>query len=503
MDGRGDLTRPLVAICAVGFALGYARIYFGLDFGDDSFAVGVPYAFTRGARPFVDELLVQQTGSLELTPLVWLYAAVVGSADGIVLFVRHLYIGLVLLAGWATYIGLRDVVGRKRALITALAATVILPTAKPIVNYKTLGTFLLTVALFAGVSGRRAASGLALAAAVFAYPPLFVPALVFAALLLRDSRSPRGRIAFLTAGTVGALAALVVLLAFGPGNVESSVRYTRDAGATGGIDKLGQVASGAVTGIRDVVDAVPHITAFPFTSYFVTYTALAGALLFRSGRLEPPARRLLVLVWTPSLVAGLATAYSSTNAFLDATIGLIPAFLVTIALARSVWVPAAAVVLLLVFQWGFVYRDKPVGDLSCRVQSGPYRGIFTTPERCAFVRQLEADLKRHRSGRRSVLFYPGFPAGALLSDLRPVGPATWMDPIGSHPGLDRSVYTSHLAKPENRPDLVFEMRSVPGGSFADVGGEAPDVRALLERLRYREVAARERYRVLVAPGPRP
>ena len=90
MDGRGELTRPLVAICVVGFALAYARIYFGVDFGDDSFAVGVPYAFTRGARPFVDELLVQQTGSLELTPLVWLYAAVVGSADGIVLFVRHL-----------------------------------------------------------------------------------------------------------------------------------------------------------------------------------------------------------------------------------------------------------------------------------------------------------------------------------------------------------------------------------------------------------------------------
>jgi hypothetical protein len=178
------------------------------------------------------------------------------------------------------------------------------------------------------------------------------------------------------------------------------------------------------------------------------------------------------------------------------------AFLATIALARSVWVPAAAVGLLLVFQWGFVYRDKPVGDLSCRVQSGPYRGIFTTPERCAFLRQLEADLKRHRSGRHSVLFYPGFQAGAPLSDLRPVGPI--LDDADRLPATPRSIGL-HASFGETRESPRPRMRDSlgPRRPFADVAGKAPEVRALLDRLGYREVAARERYRVLVAAGSRP
>ena len=501
MDGRRDLSRPLVAFCAVAFALVYARIWFGIDFSDDSWAAGMPYAYTVGARPFVDELFVQQTGALEVTPLVWLYTTVVGSADGLVLFLRHLYIGLILLAGWTAYAGLRDVVGRRRALITAVAASVIMPTAKPVVNYKTLGAFLLTVALFAGAAERRVACALALAAAVFAYPTLIVPALVFAVLLIRDSRSARTRNALVGAGALAGVAALVTVLAFGAGNVESSIRYTRDIGAAGGADKLWRVARGAVSGARDVIHALPDITAFPFSYYLVTYVALAGVLLFRSGRLEPRARRLLVLVWIPSLVAGLTTAYSATNGFFDATIGLVPAFLVTIALAPRIAVPIAAAGLLLVLQWGFFYRDGPVGDLTCRVRSGPYQGILTTSERCSFLRHLEADVERNRPGRRSVLFYPGFPAGALLSDLRPAGPTLWVMPRGVRTGVDRSVYTRHLAEPSNRPDLVVEVRSVPGKPLPDVGGETPEVRALLDRLGYRQVAARARYRVLAAPAP--
>ncbi len=70
----------------------------------------MPYAFALGARPFVDEVAIHQTAALEIAPLVRAYLGVTGSADGLVLFIRHLYMALVLFAGLSAYTGLRDIV---------------------------------------------------------------------------------------------------------------------------------------------------------------------------------------------------------------------------------------------------------------------------------------------------------------------------------------------------------------------------------------------------------
>jgi hypothetical protein len=516
--------RPaVVALCALVFLLAYGRIYLGIDLTDEAFAAAMPYSFALGARPFVDEITVHQTAALEILPFVRVYLGLVGSSDGLVLFLRHLYVALVLLACASVYSGLRHIAGPSRSLIVCAALAAIMPCTKPMVSYNTLAVFLFTAAIFSGFaafqgspgSNRRfAASGALLVASVFAYPPLSVPALVFGIFLgqmCQGSREvparKRGLIAFISTVLLGGAIALVVLAAYGLDNVRLAVLLTQDSGIVfGGLAKLSRVLIGAASGVMTAWDNLGRIDSFPLAYYVVSYTALAAPLVLRKRFREAAVRQIVTLVWAPALVAGLVTAYTSSNGFLNATVGLVPAFLVTLALIRHGAIAFGAAVLLLVMQYAFVYRDEPIPGLTCRVSEGPYRGIWTSPARCAFIDQLSADLARFSGAQRTVLFYDGFPAGYLLSNLRASGPTLWMATYEHLPAIDRSTYVRHLGEVRNRPDLVFEIRSLPirtGVTFAGVTSAEHPVRLLFERLGYGVVADRENYRVLARPRGSP
>ena len=146
----------------------------------------------------------------------------------------------------------------------------------------------------------------------------------------------------------------------------------------------------------------------------------------------------------PAMCAGVVTAYASANGFVSAWVGVAPTVMIACIatglsarspVARSVgrkgvWLGAASVVVVitagLVFQWVAAYSEAPMRQLTARVQSGPYRGLLTTPERRAFVQGLSADIGAvaRPSDRIQVLGLS--PAGYLLSPVPPAGASVWL-----------------------------------------------------------------------------
>ena len=97
-----------VCLLAV-LTLTYTRLFFGIDFTDESFYIAVPLRFVMGARPLIDETnVVQQTPGIILYPFVKVYVALFG-LDGIVLFARHLHLLFSAVIAAAIFVGLRPV----------------------------------------------------------------------------------------------------------------------------------------------------------------------------------------------------------------------------------------------------------------------------------------------------------------------------------------------------------------------------------------------------------
>ena len=67
------------------------RLPYGVSHRDEAFYSAMPYSFLLGNRPYTDELALHQNAALLLVPFYRAYVAIVGSADGIILFNRGLY----------------------------------------------------------------------------------------------------------------------------------------------------------------------------------------------------------------------------------------------------------------------------------------------------------------------------------------------------------------------------------------------------------------------------
>src|SRR6187399_2699728 len=68
------------------------RIPFGVSHRDEAFYSAMPYSFLIGNQPYFDERAIHQNAGILLMPLYRLYLAIAGSADGIILFNRYLYL---------------------------------------------------------------------------------------------------------------------------------------------------------------------------------------------------------------------------------------------------------------------------------------------------------------------------------------------------------------------------------------------------------------------------
>ncbi len=515
-------TRILIAIAMlVGLAtvaVTVARMFYSVDFSDEALYALIPYRFALGAKPFVDELLFQQTSAFLTYPFVKLWYLITGSTAGIILFMRFLSLFFMAAVGGCVWVMIRRTVGRSIALLAVLPCVAFFYFNIPGLGYNTLGLGWLTVGCFLGffASGDRhkwlTAAGAAHGLAVVAYPSLAIGVAVFAILLFLTSPSEERWEGMLRYALGGGAIAGVLFLVFavaGFGNVVESYRNTAAAGVFGGgLAKIAMIARAAWAGLEGkAVLAVGFVAAlalkrryplaaglilltapvaplfvigyqgFAQSSGYIAYYALLAPLLFFFARGEPEMDRLLWLVWLPGLAAAAAVSYTTGKGFLAAAVGLFPSALVTsiflVRAVRRLWARhgewgrlagAAALLIplvaLLFYQFNTPYRDDPVALLTARVNSGPYAGLYTGPQKRAFLDSVSRDLTRASAGAKTLFVFENFPAGYLLTPLTPLTDKVWVAPSAMYPRVDRGTTVRYFANTRKYPDLVLKMNRI-------------------------------------------
>jgi hypothetical protein len=504
----------LVSVAAAAAAgVAYWRLYYGVDLTDESFYVVLPYRLVLGARPFVDEVSVtQQTAAILLYPFVRAYYAVRG-LTGIVLFVRQLYFVFSLGVAASAWAAVRPLVGPRRAVLVAVAVLLFVPFDIHSLSYDTLGGGFFTAGTllaFLGVAqpGRRLAPALGAAChalAAFAYPPLLLAVAVVHAFAVCTASGPsrrRGAIAGVAAilVPVGALGALVT--SAGIDTVASDYRHSATyLGQGGGPGKLVSIAAhewhrvwvpaplvvavlvlvvawgltrparalAVVLGLAPLLVLPPSPGFYAASLEFVAHLGWLAPPLLLLVRRRPEARPLFVIVWIPSLVAGLTTAYSSANGATNLGVGFFPAAVVTLvylvwaveSLARPLaWLPLATAAALLAVLGLPVYRDGAVSTLGARVANGPYAGLLTTPRKRAFLRRLTSDLAVVPA-RCGILFLDDFPAGYLLTRARPETNAAWVASVAGRRVVPYEDLLVAYLRRTGLPNVVVVMRRIP------------------------------------------
>ncbi len=202
------LTAAAIALAAAALAFTWYRLFFGCDLSDEAFSVLVPWRWSLGDRPFVDEMDLAQVAGFLTYPFVKAFTLVAGdTATGLVLFTRHLYLLFAAGVAAASFLLLRPLLRWQLALAVSAVVVTFIFNAVPNLTYNTLAMGLLTLGFALGLrvvlrgEGRRdaALAGLSHGLAVVAFPTLlFVMPFVAMFFVLAQGRQARALAARLT-----------------------------------------------------------------------------------------------------------------------------------------------------------------------------------------------------------------------------------------------------------------------------------------------------------------
>jgi len=551
-----------VAAAVVGVTVAaatYVRIFFGVDFTDESFYIAVPLRIWAGARPFVDETQVTDTTTaLVIAPLLGLYKAFFGVA-GIVLFVRHVYLVVVALVGAVVFdCARRRGASRSVSFLLALVPVATIPFNIPSLSYNTVASALLTVGFFIyplpserrSSTTRACIAGFCHGTAAVAYPPLVV--VVAGLIAVSVLRNRPGIRAYAAAAAVPVVSmAFILLLWVGVAPIIHDYRNsTRFSGQGGGLEKVRSVLSGEMDVyrlaavvlvpylglllwartrrpglVRQLLPLLPLLCFLAAPGHYwaasldvVGLLSLAGAALYPFVARTAYGREMFGYVWLPSIFAGCVTAYSSANGQINFGVGafsaaMVPLLLLPIAITPSAnhtttgeidAAPALAAItgvltLLVVLQWTSVYRDAGIAKLGS-TGTGAYAGLRTTDGKVAFLQQLRSDIEPTPGSMKGIMFYDNFPAGYILSELPSRTNTAWtFQFVGRKRVRYRQLllryYASHAP-----PGEVVEMHQIPQGSSAlKEIHDAEDPLATFVRRRYKKIVQRRDYIVFAQP----
>lgn len=466
-------------VAAVVLALTLRRYFLGVDFSDEATYVALPYRFLLGDKPFVDEVNPIQTAAFFTLPIVWAWRSATGGLEGIVLVLRLLYFAtLVATALFAARRFTREL-GPVAALVV-LPLVACLPLGTPTFSYNTLASGFFTLGLLLLLGATRgddredarwrpwllagvvhAWSAVALATYALASAAAFVVAW---AVLARERRAQK--LAAYALGGVLALALFLPVLR----NVSRETLafgYAYTGGSEHWLAKLGEIQDkgwkllphrawiGALVAAFLVLGMLgrrlPALVAFAAavflldpkrgaidSSLHANFVALLAPIVAPFAWRAPLAKQVFLVVWLPSTVAALVASWTSGNGVVNAGFGALPGAVATMFLAasygregggraselRAALVPLAFLAALLVEQRQ-VYSDDPAPALVARMDDGPFRGLYTTPEKKAWIDEASSAIRGAAEGRRRIVAVIHFPLAYLLGDLRPATRNVW------------------------------------------------------------------------------
>jgi hypothetical protein len=519
---RGLLV-ALAGVVVLALGLLAWRASFGLTFADDSYYVIVPMRLAAGARPLADDTSLQSLGFLAAVPFVGAWIAVFGMT-GVVLASRLVY---VLLASLAEIVVIRSLRPAFSVTIAALCAMPILlspPFDLVAVSYNTSAmlAFMLAVALGFAAHSRASrsaavASGVAIALGSVSYPPLAIAGIVLLVTLAIALRSKVLRTMLFAGFGVTLVVAVVWILR--PLSAADLANVCRVALAYSEplLPKLARlgfnlaslldplfwplwIVAGLLTFAEwsDRVRTVLWIL-LPFAAmlkgvvalltgsyqafgavgaaWVVVFTVAAAApVLVQARRTGSRQVAWLLSASAPFALVGSATVLLVSQAGLYSGVLIAPFAPLALAVLagwmtlsaemateRAVGIAGSAVLAVLVgMMFATQFEGGPVLGLRDRVASGAYAWIATDRADPPRLKALHA-LEQRLAGPSKRLLVVGEPGPYLLSDARPVTPATWLDP--NH----LTQITIDYFDRHGYPDLVLVGRGQLGSNAAPDG----------------------------------
>lgn len=482
----------------------FARLFFGVEFTDESQYVAQIVGPLIGGEAFLTDRLFQQSGSLLATPFAFIYLQLVGSTTGIVLFLRLLFFATSTLTALVLFKTLSKRISSEAALAIGSLSVAYIPFIIPNVSYNTMAVLLTTMSLALArllVENKRKLIACCLAATValgiFSYPPLFIaylllflfyfrnkvvrPLLWYAAgwslLFMAALAWPVFRIGLTELKQNLSIAQSVSLLTF-TDKIKISINYLNllapswvFAGATllvcitlSLFKKSYELAALPILSVFYIFVA-DHSTV-DMNPGFVIYGTILVLIFTTIHKIQNHEKPIVNIEVSVALVAGIIMGTTSGNGMLNAALGFSIALLFIfesfiVKNLRFPWLAwISAVSIFCCAQWTFFYREGQLATLNHQVESGPYFGLLTSQTKGDFLLQIEADLNSLPKNANSILSYDSFPAGYLFKTIRPLTFMYYMHPASMTPSI-RPFLTQMFSMDSNLPDVVLEMTAVP------------------------------------------
>ena len=493
------------------------RIPTGIDLGDEAYYALFLDDWLKGGIDDSAYLTIHQTAALLLYPFASLYVWVTGSSDGLMLFLRRLYLLGSLASAGVVVAYLRTLGLGGRSWLGGALLVAFIPFGLPAPSYNTIALQAVCVALagygcgIAAASRRRTWSWFALSAgawavATVAYPPVLLAVGVMGVLLLALRRDTQLEVSRYLAILVGlqAVGWAVVAAVFSGSRLVRSFEYTPSIAAPGGaltrLDRAADIitASGRfellciaciVLGVLRRRLTFPVVTVVLAVLVALTFAG-PPALFVRShdiavlvaltglgllGDLRRSARtdeKAVALVYAVSLAAGLATTIFATNLFFNFCIGAAFAAALSLNVRTSgrdrgraivAFVAATCVVgAVLATSLRSIYEDRTAaGGARERIDGGFFEGIRVRPGDARLLDLFRSRIEPVIDGQPSVVYVGRNPGLVLTTTARlhmrssyPLAePAT---PADAPAALARQA--AFYADERNRPGVVVVYR---------------------------------------------
>jgi hypothetical protein len=486
------------------FAPAINRIYYGVDLTDEAYSMAIPYRFALGDIPFIDEIAPQQTASFLLYPLIKIYTLLFGT-EFLVLFMRYMYLLFVVGIAYLIYKTLNERMGGTLAFLISLLAVFYAPFGAIFFNYNRLAYLMFSAGCFIGVLRRDKLfwSGVLHGLTIIAYPFFAIPCGAFFLIQLLKDRSIKN-LYYVYGSLIPLSIFLVIVLGIGFDKLLEMMWSLRSGIHGGGIEKISlmilgiwnQIQYKELIGIycigllilyqkyKQTSVALVLVVLIPFFAlklpspsapswYIIIYGLLAPYLMLFSKKENDFVKSVFAGIWVPSFIAGMTTGFISANGSVNFGIGIVPGALVTSILLvyilregasefhkyASVFVPASLAVILLAFQYSFVYSEGNYSRLSEKIEDGPYRGLYTSVEKKQYLGSIIQDFDKFKLEKGKVLFFDFFPAGYLFTTMRPASNAVWLlSPEQFDTGRD--LILSYYQNEANLPDVSVRINLI-------------------------------------------
>jgi hypothetical protein len=497
-----------IAIFGAVVLAGIFRLFMGISVADEAEYAAFADFPRHGLRFFEVEVTIQQTSAILLSPFVLAYTSMFGT-EGLILFSRFLYLISATTTGLITAKFLSQVVRWPVALLLGSVVVAYVPFGMAILCYITMGSQYFAIAAIASISAfdrnkkwLAAAGGVFWVLCVFAYPTAMITFALFTAILALWFRTDKKRrtlaLPYLAGLVVPSIILVGVLLWCGIDNIKRGVEFSAPANMPFQTYKI-------LFGINLIASYLPPVWMMALgvaiwgalwkwkpDLQYLGIAALIAAYIFFGGQSEssfgsilwvylmlllPLAvipkwkkmstkeRTMFVAFTVPAIVGSIVawmtsrmTVYNMHGTGIFAGLSML-AFVAGRGRAQGWLLSLIVLSATLFYQFRGPYEDAGYPYLTYQVSDGPFKFLYTNPKKGEVIETLQRDLKS-LPDTGTIFFKDHFPAGAMMTNLKPKGPTINLLPAFIHPEM-RGIYAETFRDRGLFTDYIVEFRYFP------------------------------------------